>query len=127
MSRRDEVYTSINRVVDPCSKALGLPLGLTEMGLAAITDLDDATGAVHITMCVTSPCCAYAAAMALAVEEEVRSLDWVRAVHVSIDPTVTWTEAAMSVQARDSLAARRSRTLVVSGAQPFAWNAGTGK
>ncbi len=125
MSRHDEVYTAINRVVDPCSNAMGLPLGLSEMGLAWITDIEDAAGMVHVTTCVTSPCCAYAAAMALAVEEEVLSLDWVRAVKVSIDTTVTWTEAALSPQARDALAARRTRTVALSGAQPYAWNART--
>lgn len=106
---------------------MGFPLGLIEMGLAWITSIEDAAGAVHVTMCVTSPCCAYAAAMASAVEREVASLDWVRAVTVTIDPTVTWTEAAMSARARDALASRRTRTVALSGAQPFAWNGRTGK
>lgn len=112
----------MNRVVDPCSNAMGLPLGLTDMGLASITSIDDTNGAVHVTMIVTSPCCAYAPVMASAVKAEVSMLDWVRAVTVTFDPTATWTEAAMSALARDALASRRARTVALSGIEPFARN-----
>ena len=122
MPSRDDIHAAINRVVDPCSNAMGVPLGLLEMGLASITRIDEAVGEVNVTMCVTSPCCAYAPTMAAAVETEVMSLDWVRAVRVTIDPTVTWTEAMMSATARDALALRRARTVALADVRPFAWN-----
>ena len=63
---RDAVVAALDAVVDPCSNALGEPLGLHEMGLTSRVDIDDDACAVVVTMRLTSQCCAYGPTMALA-------------------------------------------------------------
>lgn len=118
----DAVLAALDRVVDPCSQAIGEPLGMREMGLVTAVDIDAGRGAVAVTMRLTSPCCAYGPALAEALRREVASLDGVGDVEVIVDHAAVWTPAAIETGAAARLDARRQRTIELSGARPHAWN-----
>jgi metal-sulfur cluster biosynthetic enzyme len=115
------VDAALDRVVDPCSNALGEPLGLREMGLAHRVEIDDANGDVRVTMRLTSPCCAFGPTMAIAAEREVGAIDGVRHATVVIDHAAVWTPAEISSRADDRLAARRRHTVETTGVAPYDW------
>jgi metal-sulfur cluster biosynthetic enzyme len=117
-----EVATALDRVVDPCSNALGEPLGLREMGLVSAVDIDDSSGAVQVTMRLTSPCCAYGPTMALAAERELCGIAGVSSAAVSIDHGAVWTPAEIIPSASARLAERRDRTVAVTGIRPYDWS-----
>jgi len=115
------VDAALDRVVDPCSCALGEPLGLREMGLAHEVRVDQARGEVAVTMRLTSPCCAYGASMAVAARDELRRVDGVRTATVEIDHGAIWTPAALTGGAGVRLEVRRDRTRALTGVRPHDW------
>lgn len=122
-ARRDEAVAAVDRVVDPCSAAMGLPIGLAELGLATVHVLDsnEAQAQVRVRLCLTSPCCAYGPTMAGAIEQELTALKWVRSASVEIDHAAMWTESRIAPEAAARLAMRRSTTIAVTGVQPYEW------
>jgi metal-sulfur cluster biosynthetic enzyme len=118
---RTAIEAALDRVVDPCSQALGEPLGLREMGLTSAITVDE-SGAVTVTMRLTSPCCAYGPMMATAAEQEIAALPGVRSASVRIDHGAVWTHAAIAAPAAARLAARRSRTRELAGVLPYDWS-----
>lgn len=123
--RRDEAVAAVDRVVDPCSAAMGLPIGLAELGLATVHVLDSAEAQaqaqVRVRLRLTSPCCAYGPTMAGAIEQELTALEWVRSASVEIDHAAMWTESRIAPEAAARLAMRRSTTIAVTGVQPYEW------
>lgn len=119
---RRAVSKALDRVVDPCSNALGEPLGLREMGLTSSVDVDDASGTVAVTMRLTSPCCAYGPMMAVAAERELAAVPGVKSATVTIDHGAVWTPAEILPAASKRLSVRRSRTIALSGVQPHDWS-----
>lgn len=119
---RAAVDAAIDRVVDPCSNALGEPLGLAEMGLVSDVVIDDAAGSVEVTMRLTSPCCAYGPTMAVAAECELRALAGVETARVTIDHAAVWTPDEMAPSSSVRLVARRERTLAVADVRPHDWS-----
>jgi metal-sulfur cluster biosynthetic enzyme len=115
------VDAALDRVVDPCSNALGEPLGLREMGLASSVEIDDVHGDVHVTMRLTSPCCAYGPAMAVAAEREIGGVAGVRRATVVIDHAAVWTPTEITAPATLRLAGRRRHTIEVTGVVPYDW------
>lgn len=121
MTYEVEVIAALDRVVDPCSKAIGTPLGLVAMGLATLTSIDSKTGRVSLSLRLTSPCCAYGPALVAAMRAEVESLSWTTSVHVTIEHGALWSERSLTDAAAQTLNARRVITLALSGAQPYKW------
>jgi len=119
---RHALHEALDRVVDPCSNALGEPLGLREMGLTPSVDIDDASGTVTVTMCLTSPCCEFGPTMALAAERELAAVPGVRSVTVTIDYGAAWTPAAIMPSATVRLSERRLHTIAVFDIQPHEWS-----
>jgi len=119
---RHAVDEALDRVVDPCSNALGVPLGLREMGLTRSVDIDDASGTVTVTMRLTSPCCEYGPTMALAAEQELAAVPGVRSATVTIDYGAAWTPAEIMPNASVRLAGRRSHTIAVFDVHPHEWS-----
>ena len=119
---RHAVDEALDRVVDPCSNALGEPLGLREMGLTSSVDVDDASGTVTVTMRLTSPCCAYGPTMALAAERELAVVPGVRSATVTIDHGAVWTPAEILPNASVRLSERRFRTIAVFDVRPYEWS-----
>lgn len=122
MIDRQSVDDALDRIVDPCSSALGEPLGLREMGLIPAIEIDDELDAVSVTMCVTSPCCAYGPAMALAAQAELAGLDGVRSASVTIDHSRVWTPEDIEHTAAVRLGARRRRTVDLAQVRPHDWS-----
>ncbi len=121
----DAVAAALDRVVDPCSNALGEPLGLREMGLATVVGIDDTVGEVTVTMRLTSPCCAYGPTMALAAERELRGVAGVTSASVTIDHGAVWTTDEILPEASVRLTDRRVRTLAVADHRPYDWSTWT--
>jgi len=122
---RFAIDAALDRVVDPCSNALGEPLGLREMGLMASVDIDQQVGSVQVTMRLTSPCCAYGPTMALAAEHELHAVSGVRSATVTIDHSAIWTPAEILSEASVRLGDRRARTLAIADVQPHDWSTWT--
>jgi metal-sulfur cluster biosynthetic enzyme len=118
---RNSVAHALDRVVDPCSNAMGEPLGLREMGLTTNVEIDDAVGEVRVTLRLTSPCCAYGPTMADAARSELERIRGVASAIVEIDHGLVWTPAAISTSASERLAARRRRTRELVGVEPHDW------
>lgn len=119
---RAAVAAAIDRVVDPCSNALGQPLGLAEMGLVSDVEIDDVAGSVEVTIRLTSPCCAYGPTMAVAAEGELAAVAGVRRAAVAIDHAAVWTPSRMAPSASVRLARRRARTASITDTRPYDWS-----
>ena len=119
---RHAIDDALDRVVDPCSNALGQPLGLREMGLMSSVGIDNACGAVVVTMRLTSPCCAYGPTMALAAERELAAVTGVKSATVTIDHGAVWTPAEILPSAAMRLSERRSHFVAVVDVQPYDWS-----
>lgn len=115
------VDAALDRVVDPCSNALGEPLGLREMGLVSAVEIDDVERCVSVTMRLTSPCCAYGPSMAVAAERELLAVPGVRNARVGIDHAAVWTPGEITAGAAVRLAERRRRTVELTDARPYDW------
>lgn len=118
--RADEVLDALDRVVDPCSSALGVPLGLRAMGLVAGVEIGD--GRVAVRLRLTSACCAYGPMLSAAAADEIGRLPAVRAVDVTVDHTETWSPADLSDGAAAALDDRRRRTIELTAARPHDWS-----
>lgn len=115
------VEAALDRVVDPCSNAMGEPLGLREMGLATHVTIDEDAGSVHVTMRLTSPCCAYGPTMAVAARREIEQVPGVRLAVVDIDHAAMWTPEDIHPGASERLTVRRRNTIEVSGVRSHDW------
>ena len=118
----EDIRAALDAVVDPCSAAMGAPLGLAEMGLVREIHIDE-SGAVCILMCVTSPCCAFGPTMADAARERVASVPGVQSVQVTIDPSVVWSETLLNEHVALSTSVRRQQQRAIMGIEPYRWDA----
>lgn len=115
------VSAALDRVVDPCSSAMGMPLGLVEMGLVTRTEHDPETGTLKVTLRVTSPCCAYGEVLAEAARAELEQLPAVTNATVVVDYGAVWTPVDISPHAGKALAIRRAATVTLTGVRPYDW------
>jgi metal-sulfur cluster biosynthetic enzyme len=115
------VSAALDRVVDPCSSAMGMPLGLLEMGLVTGVDVDDVAGTVEVTMRVTSPCCAYGETMADAARRTLEAMPGVRTATVRVDYGAMWTPLDIGTRATAQLDARRDANTRLSTLRPYDW------
>jgi len=116
----EEVRRLVNQIIDPCSAARGVPIGLVDMGLLGevnvLTEVDGGCG-VEATMFVTGPSCL----MSLEFESRARSLleeagaAWVR---IRWDSDHVWTQDSIDPRARERLLQRRSQLLTAARRPP---------
>ena len=103
--RRAAVLIAIETIVDPCSRALGRPVGLVGMGM--IAGLDEECGRVRVTVLPTFPTCMFRGVLEEEVEAVVRALPWCAAVSVRFaDAEYVWDESRLSETARATLGRR---------------------
>jgi len=121
VNRLAEVTVAVDRVVDPCSAAMGMPIGLGELGLVTVESIDEDAGAVHLRLRLTSPCCSYGPVLAAAVEHVLGELAWVSVASVRIDHDAIWSEAEIAPATAARLEARRDLTRTLTGVRPFDW------
>ena len=99
----------LNEVIDPCSAARGVPIGLADMGLIRrIAIVEGSAGPeLDLELRVTGPGCM----MFLDFERQARELlaaNGAASVRISWDPTPDWTPQDMAPSARERLAGRRN-------------------
>ena len=113
---REEVFSYIrdrvNQVSDPCSQALGVAIGLCDMGLVRSLEAEPLGDrwSVRLTLRLTSPGCLYF----VYFEESIRQrIDHpaIGNLEIDFDSGLDWTPEAMAPAAQRRLAARRSRLL----------------
>jgi len=124
---RTAVEVALDAVVDPCSNAQGTPLGLAEMGLVTSISVEDGNGEVHVTLTMTSPCCAYGPALAEAARAEIATIPGVSRAIVTIDHDAVWTPEQMTSPARVELARRRRRIVELGDLRPYDWTGSANK
>lgn len=96
-----DVRALIHDVQDPCSVALGTPLGIEEMGLLQEIAIDDRR--VTVTLQLTSPMCMMFVHFVREIERRLLEHSEVETVRVEVSHDFEWTPAAMTTQARQRL------------------------
>src|SRR5262245_60870826 len=105
------VWTTLNTIVDPCSRAAGAPAGIAEMGLVRqLTVQQSPEGArIHVVIGVTEPGCLMGAAFVNDACKRLRALPGVVEVQVRLDQAFDWTPAQMSPAYQTRLEQLRQR------------------
>lgn len=104
---QSDVKLALERVVDPCSIATGVPITIPDMGLVKAINIDG--GRVAIMLGLTSPVCFQVQNIIVAVERVVGEIPGVTDVDCQIDPASDWMPDMMAESARAAL--RRVRPL----------------
>lgn len=99
------VEEALDTIVDPCSAAIGKPVGLKTMGLVkrlGIEREDDGLR-VELELRVTSPCCMMGPSFTQQAKEKLALLPEIVHVDVSISPEIDWTPGHMDPSYRATL------------------------
>src|SRR5687767_3593542 len=91
---QDEVAATLNGILDPCSVASTVPIGLADMGLVKEIAIDH--GHVSVVLMTTAPHCMYVGHFSAQAEERIRELPWVADVEVTISYDACWDDARMA-------------------------------
>ena len=101
-TRHTQVLAAVNGIVDPCSAAVGVPIGIADMGLVERLELDG--NRVELVLLPTSPHCMYVGHFEEEIESRVGALPWVEFVQVTLsDCTTIWDDSRMTDAARSEL------------------------
>jgi metal-sulfur cluster biosynthetic enzyme len=116
------VWTALNTIVDPCSRAAGAPVGIAEMGLVRQLEVQHSPGgaSIRVVIGVTEPGCLMGAAFINDARKLLRELPGVTEVHVSMDHAFDWTPEDMSPAYQARLDQLRQRRRVAVGIIPLA-------
>ena len=103
------VRTVLNSIIDPCSRAAGVPAGIVEMGLIRSVEVrqEPAGASLTVTIRVTEPGCLMAYPFANEARKRLETLPGVVSIDVKIDHVCDWEPAAMSPEYRARLEAHR--------------------
>jgi metal-sulfur cluster biosynthetic enzyme len=101
----EQVHRALERVVDPCSIATGVPITLAEMGL--VEDVTVTADQARIRLRVTSPFCMHIGNMHERIRDVVAEVPGIEAVHVDVDDGMTWLPSMMAPEAQQRLRAVR--------------------
>jgi metal-sulfur cluster biosynthetic enzyme len=105
-----------DQVYDPCSMAIGLRIGLDEMGL--IRDLSAELGAagwlITLTLRLTSPGCQYFYFFRESLEARIGAHPEVESVEILWDQIFDWTPEDFAPSAREKIDARQRRLLQIT-------------
>ena len=115
------VWTTLNTIVDPCSRAAGAPAGIAEMGLVRQLEVHQSPGgaSIRVVIGVTEPGCLMGAAFVNDARLRLRELPGVAEVHVSMDHAFDWTPADMSPAYQARLEQLRQRRRAAVGLIPL--------
>ena len=110
------IWSTLNTIIDPCSRAAGAPVGIAEMGLVRQIEVQNSPGgaSIRVVIGVTEPGCLMGAAFVNDARKRLQALPGVAEVQVSMDHAFDWTPADMSpaYQARlEQLRQRRRAAL----------------
>lgn len=104
----EQVHRALDRVVDPCSIATGVPITLADMGL--VEDVAVTGGRAHIRLRVTSPFCMHIGNIHERILDVVGEVPGVDAVDLDIDDGMTWLPSMMAPESQRRLRAIRPLT-----------------
>jgi metal-sulfur cluster biosynthetic enzyme len=105
--RREAALAEIDGIVDPCSQAVGRPVGLVAMGM--VERLDVTGNSVFVSVLPTFPACLFQGKFEDDIQARVGALPWCESVSVRfVHGDITWDETRMSPQARATLGRRRA-------------------
>jgi metal-sulfur cluster biosynthetic enzyme len=82
------ILEALDRITDPCSVAMGRPIGIVGLGLIGQVQVEGDD--VQIEMVLTDPSCAFHGPLTQAITDAVTSLG-ARHVDVTLAPDVFWT------------------------------------
>jgi metal-sulfur cluster biosynthetic enzyme len=100
--RQEAVLAVLETIVDPCSKAIGHPIGLVGMGVVERVDVTG--GEVSVLLLPTFPACIFRGFFEAEVESRLSALPWCEKVDVSFcSADRDWDESRMSRAARAAL------------------------
>jgi len=111
------VMAELDLIVDPCSRTIGHPLGIRQMGMVERVDVTG--GSVAVTLLPTFPACIFLGFFEAEVERRLMALPWCEAVTVSFCPaSQSWDESRLSPEAHAILGRppRRERIGMARGA-----------
>ncbi len=95
----------LDTIHDPCSVAIGKPIGLVGMGI--IDEVAVVGDAVAVAVLPTFPDCLFRGVFEEKIERAVGALPWCRNVTVTFRPADHgWDETRMSIEARARLGRR---------------------
>lgn len=99
------IEETLDTIVDPCSAAIGKPVGLKSMGLVKRIDVErEGDGLrVKLELRVTSPCCMMGPSFTQQAKLKLGSLQGIVQVDVSISPEIDWTPGYMDPSYRATL------------------------
>ena len=105
-----------DEVHDPCSMAIGLRIGLAEMGLIRHlwVDRDAAGWRVRMQLRLTSPGCQYFYYFRESLEERIGAHPAVASVEILWDQIFDWTPEDFAPSAREKIDARQRRLLQIA-------------
>jgi len=97
--RRLEALSRIDEIVDPCSRALGRPIGLVGMGI--VERLDVAGAAAAVLLLPTFPTCLFRGVFEEEIRARLAALPWCETVSVAFCPADRlWDESRLAPEAR---------------------------
>jgi metal-sulfur cluster biosynthetic enzyme len=96
--RRAAVMAELDLIVDPCSRTIGHPLCIRQMGM--VEQVDVTGGSVTVTLLPTFPACIFLGFFESEVERRLAALPWCESVSVTFCPaTQAWDESRLSPEA----------------------------
>jgi metal-sulfur cluster biosynthetic enzyme len=96
----EEVTAALNDIVDPCSIATGVPIGLLDMGI--LKDVCINGNDIAVTLRLTSPICWQASNIMEAIERKIGAITG-GVVKCAIDGNAEWMPDMMSAGSRRRL------------------------
>jgi metal-sulfur cluster biosynthetic enzyme len=110
----EQVTERLNSIGDPCSVAVGTPMGLAEMGLVEAVDVDEA-GHATIRLRLTSPTCHMIGYFHVEAKKRAAEVDGVSSVSVEADIGLDWDPSMMTAAARTRRLQNLARRGLVRG------------
>lgn len=114
-SLKQQLFTKLNEIIDPCSIATALPAGLGDMGLIRSLEIETTdAGALRcrVELCVTHAFCMMSAVFVNEVEKRLRQVPELAEIDVTLDCRTVWTEDLMSPTYRERLEDQRRRKML---------------
>jgi ring-1,2-phenylacetyl-CoA epoxidase subunit PaaD len=106
----EEAWAAANRVVDPCSSAADVPLGIVDMGVISKLAIED--DVVLVELRPTFYGCLFVGFFEEELRQAIGTLRWCQGVKVSLARDgVIWTEELMTPAGRERLSHRRRAAL----------------
>lgn len=104
-----EVLEVLNRIIDPCSAAMGQPAGLVDMGMIESVRIEEspAGSRISIELLMTEAGCLMSVPFRIQAADDLRALPDISDVEITLNTTREWSEERMTDGLRTALAERR--------------------